>query len=83
MLKRAQFFSTPYHLSLKDNQMVINTKQSLICLNNWKIFSIFAQVRFKKIASNALRWRPNSHFVHRRIGVTSWNPLGKIPGVVV
>ena len=27
MLKRALFFSTPYHLSLKDNQMVINTKQ--------------------------------------------------------
>lgn len=27
MLKRALFFSTPYHLSLKDNQMVINTKE--------------------------------------------------------
>lgn len=27
MLKRALFFSTPYHLSLKDNQMVVNTKE--------------------------------------------------------
>lgn len=27
MLKRALFFSTPYHLSLKDNQMVISTKE--------------------------------------------------------
>ena len=27
MLKRALFFSTPFCLSLKDNQMVINTKQ--------------------------------------------------------
>lgn len=27
MLKRALFFSTPYCLSLKDNQLVINTKQ--------------------------------------------------------
>ena len=27
MLKRALFFSTPFSLSLKDNQMVINTKQ--------------------------------------------------------
>lgn len=27
MLKRALFFSTPYCLSLKDNQLVVNTKQ--------------------------------------------------------
>ncbi|MBR5197783.1 MAG: type II CRISPR-associated endonuclease Cas1 [Alistipes sp.] len=27
MLKRALFFSTPYYLSLKDNQLVVNTKE--------------------------------------------------------
>ena len=61
--------------------------------NNWNFFSVlltlvwnfttFVVGKIKKTASNALRWRPNSHFVYRRIGVTSWKSLGKTPGVVV
>ena len=69
------------------------SEQSSQRLNNWNFFSVllilawnfttFVVGKIKKIASNALRWRPNSHFVHRRIGVTSWKSLGKTPGVVV
>ncbi len=28
MVKRALFFSTPYSLSLRDNQMIIRTKEA-------------------------------------------------------